>query len=67
MNDAENKVRESILIFLENPLPAEYVDNALWVQLYTRFHETLRVICSQEYGRVDIKNMAGIIIIYAYP
>ena len=59
MNDAENKVRESILVFLANPLPAEYAENTLWVQLYTRFHEALRTICGQEYGRVDIKKMAG--------
>jgi len=58
-NDAENKVRESILVFLANPLPAEYADNAQWAHLYTRFHDALRTICGQEYSRVDVKKMAG--------
>lgn len=59
MNDAENKVRESILVFLANPLSAEYTDNARWTHLYTRFHEALRTICGQEYSRVEVKMMAG--------
>ena len=59
MNDAENKVRESILVFLANPLPAEYANNAQWVHLHTRFHDALRTICGQEYNRIVIKKMAG--------
>ncbi len=58
-NDAENKVRESILVFLANPLPAEYADDTKWAHLYTRFHDALRSICGQEYSRIEVKMMAG--------
>lgn len=58
-NDAENKVRESILVFLANPLPTEYADDAKWSHLYTRFHDALRSICGQDYFRVEIKKLAG--------
>lgn len=59
LNDTENKVRESILVFLANPLPAEYAHDTKWSHLYTRFHAALRFICGQEYSRVEIKKMAG--------
>ena len=58
-NDAENKVRESILVFLANPLPAEYADDTKWSHLYNRFHDALRSICGQDYFRVEIKKLAG--------
>lgn len=59
LNDAENKIRESILVFLANPLPAEYADDTKWSHLYTRFHAALRSICGQDYFRVEIKKLAG--------
>ena len=58
-NDAENKIREDILVFLANPLLHEYAENVKWQELYARFHECLRSNFCDNYSRVLIRKMAG--------
>ena len=58
-NDAENKIREDILVFLANPLPPEYAEHVKWQELYVRFHECLRSNFCDNYSRVLIRKMAG--------
>lgn len=58
-NDAENKIREDILVFLANPLQAEYATHAKWQELYARFHDCLRTNFCDNYSRVLIRKMAG--------
>jgi hypothetical protein len=58
-NDAENKIREDILVFLANPLPPEYAEHVKWQELYARFHECLRTNFCENYSRVLIRKMAG--------
>ena len=58
-NDAENKIREDVLVFLENELPSEYAADEKWRNLYTNFHETLRTLCPSDYARVKIVKKGG--------
>jgi len=58
-NDAENKIREDVLVFLENELPSEYATDEKWRNLYTNFHETLRTLCPSEYAHVKIVKKGG--------
>jgi hypothetical protein len=58
-NDAENKIRENVLVFLENELPPEYAADEKWRSLYTKLHETLRTLCPTEYAHVKIVKKGG--------
>jgi len=58
-NDAENKIREDVLVLLENELPPEYAADEKWRNLYTNFHETLRTLCPSDYVRVKIVKKGG--------
>jgi hypothetical protein len=58
-NDAENKIREDVLVLLENELPPEYAADEKWRNLYTNFHETLRTLCPSDYARVKIVKKGG--------
>lgn len=58
-NDAENKIREDVLVFLENELPSEYATDEKWRNLYTNFHETLRTLYPSDYVRVKIVKKGG--------
>ena len=65
-NDAENKIREDVLVFLENELPPEYAADEKWRNLYEKFHETLRTLCPTEYTRVKIVKKGGRIFNYDF-
>jgi hypothetical protein len=65
-NDAENKIREDVLVFLENELPPEYAADEKWRNLYTKFHETLRTLCPSEYTCVKIVKKGGRIFNYDF-
>ena len=58
-NDAENKLREDVLVFLENELPPEYKADERWRDLYKKFHEKIRKICPIEYTHAKIVKKAG--------
>lgn len=58
-NDAENKIREEVLVFLENELPPEYASDEKWRNLHTQFHKTIKTLCPVEYSRVQIVKKAG--------
>lgn len=59
-NDAQNKIREDVLVFLENELPPEYAVYERWQHLYTNFHETISLLCPvPEYTHVKIIKKAG--------
>jgi len=58
-NDAENKIREDVLAFLENELPSEYAADEKWRNLYEKFHETIRTLCPTEYAHVKIMKKGG--------
>ena len=65
-NDAENKIRENVLVFLENELPPEYAADEKWRSLYTKLHETLRTLCPSEYSHVKIVKKGGRIFNYDF-
>ena len=58
-NDAENKIREDILVFLQNELPPEYAIHEKWRNLFDRFHETLRTLCPVEYTHLRVIKKGG--------
>jgi hypothetical protein len=58
-NDAENKIREDILVFLQNELPPEYAIHEKWRNLFDRFHETLRTLCPVEYRHLSVIKKGG--------
>lgn len=58
-NDAENKIREDVLVFLKNELPPEYAADEKWRNLYTKFHETLKTLCPSEYVHINIVKKGG--------
>lgn len=49
-NDAENKIREDVIVFLENELPPEYAADEKWRNLYTKFHGRSRLRVNREYS-----------------
>lgn len=59
-NDAQNKIREDVIVFLENELSPEYAAVERWQHLYTNFHETISLLCPvPEYQHVKIIKKAG--------